>query len=114
MNKMLEQIERIVLQSRLLQMKSEDVDIYVYGAGRLGKRCAKFLNKNHIIYKAFIVSYRKIYEEIFEGHKIIEFKDYLAIKKNKKSVIILALSEINRAEVIADIENAKVDYIIWK
>ena len=44
----------------------------------------------------------------------IEFKDYLAIKKNKKSVIILALSEINRAEVIADIENAKVDYIIWK
>ena len=114
MNKMLEQIERIVLQSRLLQMKSEDEDIYVYGAGRLGKRCAKFLNKNHIIYKAFIVSYRKIYEEIFEGHKIIEFKDYLAIKKNKKSVIILALSEINRAEVIADIENAKVDYIIWK
>lgn len=112
MNVILENMEKVINQYNIYQIN--DKNIYIYGAGEKGKECATFLEKNNILYKAFIVSDgKKIYDTLY-NHNIIEFSEYLEIIKKEKSIIILALNEKNRMEIKGEVEKTKIEYIIWK
>ncbi len=114
MDLLLDQAERVVCQCNVYRMCRWGVNVYIYGAGEKGKECASFLDHSNITYEAFIVSDGKRHDGALYGHYILEFNECLVTLQSEKSMIILALNEKNRKEVIKEIKNTAIHYIIWK
>lgn len=114
MDLILEQAERVMSQCNVYRMCRMVIYVYIYGAGEKGKECARFLDHSNISYEAFIVSDGKRHDAALYGHDIMEFNECLVMLKREKSMTILALNEKNRKEVIEEIKNTKIHYIIWK
>lgn len=113
-NLMLEQAEKVISCCKLYQICMKKVNVYIYGAGEIGKMCAQFLNRNNISYEAFVVSDGKRQFTNMCGHNVLELNEYLALAEKEKSAVILALNEHNRAEVVSVLEKAGVAYIVWR
>lgn len=114
MDFMLEQAERVMSQCNVYRMCRRVIHVYIYGAGEKGKECARFLDHSNITYEAFIVSDGKKHDTSLQGHDVMERKECLEMLKSEESMTILALNEKNRKEVIEEIKNTEIQYIIWK
>lgn len=110
----LEQAESVISQCNMYRMCRKAVNVYIYGAGEKGKECARFLDYSNITYEAFIVSDGKRHDTSLYGHDVMELNECLEMLKSEESMTILALNEKNRKEVIEEIKNTKIHYIIWK
>jgi len=113
LNFIFEKAQCLINEYRLFQIAKND--IFIYGAGKKGKECASVLMKNGIAYEAFVVSDLKNNTETLLGHNVIKFSDFLKSKKqNRKIVVILALNEKNRREVLDNIKIESLEYIFWE
>lgn len=70
--------------------------LYIYGAGIRAKRYARYLDKMHINYQAFLVT-ELSGENSLMGHKIVKLSD---ITLPENTGIIVAVNENNQKEVV--------------
>ena len=81
-------------------------DIYIYGAGKIAKEFAIFLENNGIKYKGFVVSKKKTDDISLD---IIELSEFL--NNSSSSGVMLALNESNEIEVKRQLQ--KVGFTLY-
>lgn len=96
---------------RILEFCRQHDDLYIYGAGKIGKRAEDFLNSHAIAFQGFVVS-----DDQWEynrckvlSHPIYPLKK---IKQKEKKGILLALNARNAAEALEELTKAEItDYM---
>ena len=110
-NFLIETIERQGHRLNIIE-NCKEKRVYIYGAGGMGQGCAKFLEKNSIDFKGFIVSDNQNYQELVMGHKVYTLSEFNSLQCEDKK-IILALNEVNKKEVINSLNDYNLDYICY-
>lgn len=90
-------IARIILMNRIKKFSGRYEKIYLYGAGSIAERTADFLDKNGILFEAFVVTALKENKKILKGHEVIEISQ---LNASSNYGIILALNKANKRQVI--------------
>lgn len=90
-------IEKIILMNCIRKFSGRYKKIYLYGAGTIAERTADFLDKNGILFEAFVVTALKENKKTLKGHDVIEISQ---INASSDCGIILALNKANRKQVI--------------
>lgn len=75
---------------RLNMFKRNYKDIYLYGAGIVGERYGKFLFKNGLEYKGYVVARISDDQKLLNGHRIIELGE---LGQNHEIGIVVSVSE---------------------
>jgi glycosyltransferase involved in cell wall biosynthesis len=82
--------------------------IYIYGTGVYAERAVDFFEKENVSINAFIVSDGFKRENEFKNKAIYEFSQ---IKLDRKQIVVIALNDKNKKEVIPNLKRAKIRYL---
>lgn len=85
------------LEKKLKNFIKECSNIYIYGAGIIGKKCLQLLQNNNRIAKAFLVTRNNGKERFYRGIPVYELKDIVIEKEDR---IIVAANSQNQLEII--------------
>lgn len=91
-----------------IKNKTTVPNIYIYGAGKYGERCLEILHSLGFHAKSFIVTDIKKNSSTVKNIPVIEWSE--CKDKIKSSIIIVALSEKFRNEVVDLLKSAKTKY----
>lgn len=87
--------------------------VYLFGAGRLGKRCKNILEKQGICISGFIDNGKEKQGTEFCNIRVLSFEDFMKIAKQYKNTVIQISSQYER-EMIEQIEEGGYEnYISW-
>ena len=89
-------------KEELKKLLNDDSKIYLYGAGRIATEVAIFLEENKVDYFPVVTNTNG---ELFRCKYV---KNYSEVILNEKDIVILALSEKNKNEVIDNIKHGNV------
>jgi glycosyltransferase involved in cell wall biosynthesis len=81
--------------------------VYIYGTGVYAERAVDFFEKGEIAINGFIVSDGFKKENEFKNKAIYEFSQ---IKPENKQIVVLALNDENKKQVIPILKKAKIRY----
>ena len=102
--RVLKEAEHYLKMQKILKECQGMTDLYVYGAGIWGRRVARFLKNNNIIFQGFIVSDGRKEMSLLDEHPIFEIGEIEA-NLNSKSKIILAIKD--KSAAISILKNLK-------
>lgn len=85
-------------------------NIYIYGAGVKGKKCAASLKQLKVDFDGFVVSQGHVENDLIYGKRVFEISD---MANGKDVGIILALNEKNRYEVEKSLEDINIGGITY-
>lgn len=92
-------------------LEGNDMDLYIYGAGKREIHYGELLREKHIPFKGFID--RKAYEgiEAIDGYPIISYEEFIK-KTGEKEVIISMIDTDIRSEVEKQLLNDNIPIIL--
>lgn len=99
------EIERYdILRNELSSAMSADSYIYIYGAGVYGRQCADWVKSWDYQVRAFLVTSKEGTGQQYLGIPVVQFSE---IELDENAILIIAVSEKYKREIMEEIEKGK-------
>ena len=87
-------------------------EIWIYGAGRIGKRVYRALEKAGFLLEGFLVSDRGNQPEVLYGRPVCTFEEFA--EPDEHTMVVVAMSEAYYNQIRELLENRKVKYLYYR